>query len=598
MPQSIELLPEHVANQIAAGEVIQRPASVVKELLENAVDAGATQIRLIIREGGRNLIQVIDNGSGMNALDARLAFSRHATSKIRKADDLWQIRTMGFRGEALASMAAVAMVEMKTRQHHEELGTLIEIEGSDVVRQEACACQPGTSIAIKNLFYNVPARRNFLKSNTVEVRHIFDEFQRVALAFPDVGFSLISNEEEIFRLQPANLKQRITGLFGASWNEKLLPLSEETSLVKITGFTGKPEFARKSRGEQFFFVNNRFIRNNYLHHAVVSAYEALIQQGSYPSYFIFLETDPASIDVNIHPTKTEIKFEDDRSVYAILRSAVKKSIGSYSLSPRLDFDQNPAFEISLPPRNGGIPTPGITVNTGYNPFETQRQRNEGLEKISRARWDQLAFLDDEKLVIPGLIEPPAEQTEKGIPTLLHGRYILTQVKSGLMIIDQFRARERILFERFADEQGSRGASQQLLFPVVKEFSAPDFELISSLDEELRAIGFSIEAFGTRTLLINGIPPDIKDQDPGQVIDQLIEQVRRGGDELRLKPREALAAKLAALIAKTTPLQANPQSLLGLIEQLFSCKITGYSPTGKTIVELLSLEELSARFGKS
>jgi len=596
MGSVIQLLPEHVANQIAAGEVIQRPASVVKELLENAVDSGASQIRLIIREGGRNLIQVIDNGCGMNPLDARLSFARHATSKIRKADDLWEIKTMGFRGEALASMAAVARVEMKTRTPDDELGTLIEVEGTEVVRQEACATPQGSSIAVKNLFYNVPARRNFLKSDTVEIRHIFEEFQRVALAFPHIQFSMHSNEEELYKLAPGNIKQRIAGIFGASWNEKLIAVQEETNLVKLNGFVGKPEFVRKTRGEQFLFVNNRFIRNSNLHHAIVSAYEGLIPSGTYPSYFIYFETDPARIDVNIHPTKTEIKFEDERSIYAILKATVKRSIGSFSLSPQLDFDQNPAFEIPLPLKGSPVSSPGIEVNPDFNPFQPQNQQPGALVRFSQARWDQLDFIDPEKLILPGSTEVP--ETERGQPSLLHGKYILSQVKSGLMIIDVFRARERILFEAFTQISGPNGTSQQLLFPVTREFSAPDYALISSIEGELKAIGFAIEPFGTRTILINGVPPEIGNRDPGEMLDLLIEQIHLGGEELKLNPQQAVAAKLATLVAKSSPVPNTAQSIFAFIEQLFSCQTAGYTPSGKTTVQILTLEELNARFAKA
>ncbi len=598
MSSIIQLLPEHVANQIAAGEVIQRPASAVKELLENAVDAGATKIKLIIKEAGSTLIQVIDNGSGMNAFDARLAFSRHATSKIRNADDLWEIRTMGFRGEALASMAAVARVEMKTRPHSDETGTLIEVEGTEIKRQEPCACQPGTSIAIKNLFYNVPARRNFLKSNTVEIRHIFDEFHRVALAFPAIAFQLFSNDEEIFQLSPGNLKQRIAGIFGATWNEKLLPVQENTDLVSISGFAGKPEFARKTRGEQFFFVNNRYIRNSNLHHAVIAAYEGLIPQGTFPSYFIFFETNPARIDVNIHPTKTEIKFEDERSVYAILRSTIKRSIGAYSLAPQLDFDQNPAFEIPLPPKHVPANAPAPVINPGYDPFKNSGRPDGALKRLSQARWDQLAFIDQEALLLPGASTQENTGTENSIPWLLHGRYILSQVKSGLLIIDIIRAKERILFEKFIAHTAGAGASQQLLFPVVREFSAPDYALIQSIEPELKAMGFSLEPFGTRTMLINGVPPDILEQDAGKVLDQLIEQIHKGGEELKLDTKQAVAAKLAGLLARTGQISSEPSSLIALIEQLFACNTANYSPSGKSTVQILRMDELSARFGKS
>lgn len=601
MADIIQLLPEHVANQIAAGEVIQRPASAVKELIENAVDSGALNIQLIIKEGGRSLIQVIDNGKGMSTLDARMSFSRHATSKIRQADDLWQIRTMGFRGEALASIAAVAQVEMKTRQASDELGTLIEIEGSEIKRQEFIACQEGTSIAVKNLFYNVPARRNFLKSNAVETKHIFEEFQRVAIAFPHISFSLINNDQEIFRLMPGSIKQRIAGIFGNSWNEKLVSVKEETGIVKISGFIGKPEFSRKTRGEQFFFINNRFIRNNYLHHAIASAFEGLIAPDAFPAYFVFFETDPKTIDVNIHPTKTEVKFEDEKSIYAILRSSVKKSIGTFSLSPSLDFSIDNPIDIPLPPK-GPVNPPEIRINPEFNPFNSPSKHasaQSAISRISQTRWENLAgpavlsTQENEVFPVTGQEEISGNKSK---PWLLHGKYLLSQVKSGLMIIDLPGAYERIHFEKFLSRNISNSHSQQLLFPVIKEFSGPDFELIQALQPELKAIGFMMDHFGKHTMVVNGIPPETEAGETGTLLDELLEQFKTNKQGVKINRKESIARTLAKTCARKRNPSPSPEELLALIEQLFLCETPMYSPAGRPIASLMTLEDLAAKFG--
>ncbi|HOY47946.1 MAG TPA: DNA mismatch repair endonuclease MutL [Flavobacteriales bacterium] len=604
MADIIQLLPEHVANQIAAGEVIQRPASAVKELMENAVDAGAKSIQLIIKDGGRTLVQVIDNGCGMSEPDARMAFARHATSKIRQADDLWAIRTMGFRGEAMASIAAVAQVEMRTRLTGQELGTLLEIEGSEVKRQEAVACPNGTSIAIKNLFFNVPARRNFLKSNPVETKHIFDEFQRVALAFPDIAFSLNNNGQEVYRLMPGTFKQRIVGLMGQSWNERLIAVKEETSVVTITGFVGKPDASRKTRGEQFFFINNRFIKSTYLNHAVQGAFQGLIAADSFPVYFLRFDVDPKTIDINIHPTKTEIKFEDERSVYAILRSAVRKAIGAFSLSPTLDFEMEQAFEIPLPNKRE-IKAPEIQVNPDYNPFSNPRpapvEKQDQLRKLSQARWEDLAGPPTELTFPPKKeLSKPAETPEKTQPWQLHGKYICTQVRSGLMLIEQTGAFERIHFERLLKqkaESGHHGVSQQLLFPVVKEFSSPDFELIRALEPELRALGFDFENFGKTAIAVNGVPPEVQELDIKNLFDSLLEQFKRSQQDLQLNRAEQLAKTLAANAARSASGSLSPEKMLVLIDQLFACESPAYTPSGRSIISIIPLEELDARFGR-
>jgi DNA mismatch repair protein MutL len=601
MSDIIQLLPEHVANQIAAGEVIQRPASAVKELLENAVDSGAKNIQLIIKEGGRILIQIIDNGSGMSELDARLSFSRHATSKLKHADDLWSIRTMGFRGEALASVAAIAQVELKTRLRGNELGTHLEIEGTELKTCEPTSCPEGTSISVKNLFFNVPARRNFLKSNQVETKHILDEFQRVALAFPEISFSLINNEQEVYRLAPSSQKQRIISIFGSTWKERLVNLSEETTVATITGFIGKPEFARKSRGEQFFFINNRFIKNTYLHHAIASAYKDLIQGDAFPAYFIWFDVDPKTIDINIHPTKTEIKFEDERSIYAILRSAVKRSIGTYSLSPSLDFENESAFDI-LPLKAGSVVrAPEIKVNPDYNPFSNPRPTQasqDALRKMSQARWEDLAGTPaSQDFQTIASSSKPVDLPEPSVPWQLHGKYVCTQVKSGMMIIDQQRAYERIFFERFLSDTNSSGHSQQVLFPIAKEFSAPDFELVKALDQEFRSLGFEFEAFGKNTLKITGVPSEIKDLDIKETLDQLLEQFKVSQQGLRLNRLENLAQTLAANAARMKSKTLSSDQMLALINQLFACNTPNFSPKGKPVISILGLNELVDRFEK-
>jgi len=469
MSDIIQLLPDNVANQIAAGEVVQRPASAVKELLENAIDAGANKIQLILKDAGKALIQVIDNGCGMTANDAKMCFERHATSKVRKAEDLFAIRTMGFRGEAMASIAAIAQVEMKTRRHEDELGVLISIEGSVILREEPVATTEGTSISIKNLFFNTPARRNFLKSNPAEMRHIIDEFQRVALAHPAIAFSLHHDKSEIYRLPASSLKQRIVHLLGNNYNERLIPVEEETSIINLKGFIGKPEFAKKTRGEQFFFVNNRFIKDAYLNHAVNRAYEELLPEENFPLYVLFIEIDPANIDVNVHPTKTEIKYLDEKSIYAILHSAVKRSLGRFNISPTIDFDQETGFSSMITPMAPEeIVPPSITFNPDFNPFAAEKPvlRENAYTNFSKNYYNGLAGMsggsknwgslyeiakhsvaEQSAMDLSGDTEDDHAPVQKQLMQL-HNRYIISQIKSGLMVIDQQAAHERVLYERF------------------------------------------------------------------------------------------------------------------------------------------------------
>ncbi len=615
MSDIIQLLPDAVANQIAAGEVVQRPASAVKELMENAIDAGADKIKLIVRDGGKSLIQVIDNGCGMSVTDARRCFERHATSKIRRAEDLFAIRSMGFRGEALASIAAIAHVELKTRRTEDELGTLLEIAGSTVVKQEPAALPTGTSICVKNLFYNIPARRNFLKSNAVEMRHIVDEFQRVALAYPQLFFSLHSDGNELFHLPEGTLKQRIVHVFGNGYNQRLVPVAEDTTIIRLDGFIGKPEYAKKTRGEQFFFVNNRFVRDAYLNHAVVKAYEGLLPPESFPFYVLFIDIDPAKIDINVHPTKTEIKYEDERAIYAIIQSAVKRSLGRYNITPTLDFNQETGFSrlISQKPLDEIVP-PSIAFNPDFNPFEPASDHKSGASGTARPaasgghgsipqNWETLYRIAQQpekgQLNLEGDVSGPgADQTERVSkpPFQLHGRYILSQIHSGFILIDQQAAHERILFEQFSQHLENRqGASQQSLFPQTVTLNGADFQLISELLPDIQALGFQIREFGKNTVVVEGVPADITGISERQLLEQLLEDYKNNQAELKLPKREKLARSLArhAAIRPGTVLSIN--EMAELIDQLFACETPGVSLSGRPIILTFTLQELAERF---
>jgi DNA mismatch repair protein MutL len=624
MPDIIRLLPDSVANQIAAGEVVQRPASAVKELLENAVDADADTIKLIVKDSGKTLIQVIDNGSGMSATDARLSFERHATSKIRTADDLFSITTKGFRGEALASIAAIAQVEMKTRKTADELGTSILIEGGELKSQEECSTSAGTSISIRNLFYNVPARRNFLKSEAVEFRHIIDEFERVALAHPDLAFSLHHNSTEVFNLPKANLKQRIVGLFGNPYNLRLAPLEEHTNILVLGGFIGKPEFAKRSRGEQFFFLNRRFIRNSYLNHAVQSAYSELLPKDSFPSYFIFLEVAPNTIDVNIHPTKTEVKFEDERSIYAMLRSAVKKSLGQYNISPSLDFNQEMGIELPLNPERGFARQPGITVDKTFNPFDNDKTRPDPSKKDylrdidweknqSRHAYNQLELLKpQEEKTDPG----SPNETEPGQHTFntewdkesnaegkrstyqLHNRYILAHIKSGFIVIDQQGAHERILYERFLENlKIHKGLSQKKLFPESMELSGGDMVYVKALQEDLNTLGFDLSEFGTNTIAIHAVPVELMHTDAAKVIEGLLEEYKNHQSEFRLNQQDSIAKIMARKGSVKSGKALSGEEMNRIVDELFACKMPYSTPDGKPAVLTYTLDDLDRRFKK-
>lgn len=605
MPDYIHLLPDAIANQIAAGEVIQRPASAVKELLENAIDAGSTEIQLIISDAGKALIQVVDNGCGMSETDARMSFERHATSKIKTAEDLFNIRSMGFRGEALASIAAISHVELKTRKHEDPLGTRIVIEGSEVIAQEACQCNPGTSIAIKNLFYNTPARRNFLKSKTVETRHILDEFQRIALAHPNISFRVLNNNIETYHLLPGNMRKRIVGVFGSNYNERLVPVEESTSVINITGFIGKPDFAKKTRGEQYFFVNNRYIKSPYLNHAIVNAFEDLIPSSAYPLYVLMLDIDPARIDINVHPTKQEIKFEDERIIYAYLRSAVKRALGHHSLTPTLDFEREPGITDFLKSRKpsdsgyAGQASPGgpFQATQTAKPTQKETQAWQELYAISRNKDKQTITLQSNwDKPEPGLaIEMENTQV---VPYQLHKRLIISPIKSGMIIIDQQAAHERVLYERFMAAFGDKPiASQQQLFPKKLELNTADFELLKDLHTEINRMGFDIQAFGGNDFVVHGIPVDITEMNIQEVIEGILEQFKQHNESMADTPRNNLARALASQACIKTGQGLSAKEMIALMDELFACQEFYKAPNGRQTFISISLDELRSQFDK-
>jgi DNA mismatch repair protein MutL len=601
MPDIIQLLPDSIANQIAAGEVVQRPASAVKELLENSIDAGGKNIQLIVKDAGKSLLQIIDDGAGMSETDARMSLERHATSKIRKAEDLFTIRTMGFRGEALASIAAVSQLEMKTRTADKELGTLLVVEASEVKKQELAACEKGTSIAVKNLFYNIPARRNFLKSNPVELRHIIDEFQRLALAHADIAFSFVQGDEMIYDLpvgKTPSLSQRIINLFGKSYQEQLAPCQEETEYVKVTGFVGKPEFARKTRGEQFLFVNKRFIRSNYLNHAVMNAFEGLMPESSFPFYVIFIEIDPKHIDVNVHPTKTEIKFDDERAVYAVVRAAVRQSLGAHNLAPTIDFRE----DVNVMNKLGNTSTDAAREVYFDERFQSSlnRSNQQNWEKLFEGEVSSKLYQPEVTQASMKMEHEPAHVNpiEEKILTQLHDKFILRQVKSGMMIVDQQRAHERILFEKFIEDlKYKSAATQQSLFPKTIAFPAADFALIMEMEQEIQALGFRFEVFGKNTLLVNGVPANLKYVSEKQLFEGLIDQFKHNQSELSLPLQENLARALAKRAAVKAGHKLEKEEMQELLNALFSCKTPNYSPDGKPTFYIFELSRLEGYFNR-
>jgi DNA mismatch repair protein MutL len=600
MPDIIQLLPDSIANQIAAGEVVQRPASAVKELVENSIDARATAIQLIVKEAGKTLIQVIDNGMGMTETDARMSLERHATSKIRKAEDLFTLYTKGFRGEALASIAAVSQMEMKTRPADQELGTCLIVEGSEVKKQEPVACEKGTSICVKNLFYNIPARRNFLKSNPVELKHVIDEFQRLALAHSDIVFSFVQTDEVIYDLPAGKLSQRIVNIFGKAYQEQLAACQEETTLVKVKGYVGKPEFARKTRGEQFLFVNNRFIRSNYLHHAVMSAFENLLPENSYPFYVIFIEIDPKHIDVNVHPTKTEIKFDDERAIYAVVRSAVRQAIGSHNLTPGIDFnaDVNIISKLSQA---------AAQSNDVYfdERFSTSRQtsNHEHWEKLfEQSKSFGISAPEPQVLHFESRVNNPDEllaaQPEEKVLVQLHQRYIMRQVRSGLMILDQQFAHERILYEKFLNQLKNKSAqSQQDLFPQAVTLSAADFALVLEMEQEITALGFRMEVFGKHSIVINGVPANLPAGSGKSLFEGLIEQFKINQSSLSVPLKENLARALAKRAGIKAGQKLVKEEMQALIDGLFGCATSNYTPDGIPTFFIFELRKIEGYFNR-
>ncbi|MGB8374346.1 MAG: DNA mismatch repair endonuclease MutL [Salegentibacter sp.] len=619
MSDIIQLLPDHVANQIAAGEVVQRPASVVKELLENAIDAGAMHIQVVIKDAGKTLIQIVDDGVGMSLTDARMSFERHATSKIKSAEDLFSLKTKGFRGEALASIAAIAHVELKTRPEEEEVGTCLKIEGSEVVSQDACVAPKGTSLCVKNLFYNIPARRNFLKSDAVEARHVIDEFQRVALAHPQITFSLFHNGSELFQLPQANFRQRITNVLGGKTNEKLVPVNEETDIVKISGFVGKPEFAKRSRGEQFFFVNDRFIKSPYLNHAVTAAFEGLLKEKTYPSYFLYLQVDPHSIDINIHPTKTEIKFDDEHALYAILRSAIKHSLGQFNVAPVLDFERDSNLDTPYDYKNKGAEIPRVEVDRNYNPFQEETRTNSGNSFGTKAfqkkefspSWESLYSgmdggskgsekdfreIEFESEEVTGSLFSSSEQEPEKSTFQLQKKYIVSTLKSGILVIDQHRAHTRILYEELLKNiTVSAAVSQQLLFPLKLRFSTNEVELLKQIKESLEQTGFVFTRWENDEVEISGIPTMISESEVEMLLEQLLSDLEKDLPDNGFSQTDLLARSLARGMAIKSGTVLNNTEQQHIVNRLFACKEPGLSPSNRSVFVTLTVDELDKKF---
>lgn len=631
----IHLLPDSIANQIAAGEVVQRPASVVKELLENSIDARANNIQLIVKDAGRTLIQVIDDGMGMSATDARMSFERHATSKIRTADDLFSILTMGFRGEALASIAAIAQVELRSRRMTDEVGTMIRIEGSEIKSQESVSCTKGTNFQVKNLFFNVPARRNFLKSNPVEMKHILDEFQRVSLAHPDITFTLYHNDVEVYNLPAGKLSRRIVDIFGKAYREQLASCEEETPFVNISGYVGKPESAKKGRGEQFFFVNKRFIKHNYLHHAVLSAFESTIPEGSSPFYVLFIEIDPSHVDINIHPTKTEIKFDDERAVYAIIRSAVRRAIGVYNLTPTIDFESDINFaNLTNTNRFSDSPNPISPSFSGLSDFENARpssqqgtyqpQRDDvyrekrdavqrentqsntenwrklfdGLEGFKPNNQASLGF-DSEPMTMGSKANDISDESRRiaeiqEISAIqIQNRFIVAQAKNGMMLIDQRAAYERILYEKYYNNlKNKKSFTQQLLFPKTLDLQPADYQLVIEIQEEIKALGFSFEEFGQHTIKINGVPPEVQEENEKEIFEGLVQQYKTNQTDLQLDRLENVARSFSKRSSSKYMGELSKIEINLLIHQLFETAVPSYTPNGEPIMTILPLDQLA------
>jgi DNA mismatch repair protein MutL len=604
----IKILPDSVANQIAAGEVVQRPASVVKELLENSIDSGADEISLIVKDSGKTLIQVVDNGKGMSVTDARLCFERHATSKINDAHDLFKLATFGFRGEALASIAAVAQVELKSKRRTDELGTEIIIEGSEVKSQTPCSSPDGTSISVKNIFFNIPARRNFLKSDATELSYIIDELHRVALVYHDIAFEFYHQNKLILKLDKSSRRMRLNQIFGNNFGEKILSVDEKTSIVEISGFIGKPEFAKKTRGEQFVFVNNRYIRHPYLNHAIEKTYTDFIPQNTFPSYFIFLSVDPAIIDVNIHPTKTEVKFMDEKTLYGILKASIRKSFGSFHVTPALDFEIERSLDFGDLPDNVPIKIPTVNVNPSFNPFETRspgsssggfassRDKNaenwEALYEIGKMASSASGSTSMDREIFP----ESNNIQDSGQCLLFNRKYIVTPVKSGLMIVDVVNARERIFYDKYLNYfSNQKGVGQRLLFPVTFNTTASDAELITELLPELRKMGFDMDSFGNQAFVVNAMPSDIGSEEIFELIELVIDSFRRNMMDTSVEKSENLAKALAKNTAGRNLKLMSQDEMQSLIGELFKSPQPEYTPSGKKIISIIPLEDFEKKF---
>lgn len=606
MSDVIQLLPDSIANQIAAGEVVQRPASVVKEMLENSVDAGASSIQLIVKEAGKTLIQVVDDGKGMSMTDARMSFERHATSKITTSDDLFKIKTLGFRGEALASIAAVSQVTLKTKQADQELGTQIAIESSEVKSQNPVACAKGTSLSVKNLFYNVPARRNFLKSNPVELRHITDEFQRVALAHPEIAFSMMQNDLETFKLESGKLSKRIVQLFGKNYQQQLIPCQVETAEVSVSGYIGKPEHAKKTRGEQYFFINNRFIKNSYLNHAVTQAFDGMLKEDYFPFYVLFITLDPIHVDINVHPTKTEVKFDDDRMLYGIITSGVRKALASFNVTPSLDFTAEVNFAHLA--RKHDHEAFSSKKDRDYGSFKSLEPTQQRLEKLnelyaSATQEELISKQEAEKeggshTVIASAMNE-GTQTEEKKPTYhLHNRYLLKQVKSGMVVLDKNAALERILFEKYTNamRQGT-GTSQSCMFPEQVALNPSDLSLVEALKSEINKLGFVFEKMSSQRIVIQAIPAELAPCNEKEVFEGLIQQFKNNAETLNLPQDENLARALAKRTARTKYTALKEEEMDPLMDKLFACTQPNFTPDGNPTYVLVSLEQINDWFKK-
>lgn len=615
MADIIRLLPDHVANQIAAGEVVQRPSSVVKELMENAIDAGATEIQLIIKDGGKTLIQVVDNGKGMSGTDARLSFERHATSKIQKAEDLFNLNTKGFRGEALASIAAIAHVEMLTKTEEDDIGTKIKIEGSKIVTQEVVVAPKGTSMLVKNLFFNIPARRNFLKSDQVEYRHIADEFHRIALAHPQVAFNFYNNGSDVFQLPGNDFRKRIVHIFGRKTDEKLVPVEEETQVVKISGYIQKPEFAKKSRGEQFFFANNRFIKSPYLHHAILGAFEGLIRPGTHPGYFLSLEVDPGTIDINIHPTKTEVKFDDEHTLYAMLKSTVKHSLGQFNVVPALDFEQDQNLDTPYSYKNKTVDIPQVVVDSSFNPFETAQPVKSntnggnykkpkvdgwenlyvGLETSADSGASHLEF--ESEVVNSSIFDNEKEAVDHSTTTFqMRKKYIITTIKSGMVVINQSRAHQRVLYENFLKNITIKEAvSQQLLFPLTLSFSTSEISILREIKENLCTVGFVFGEISDDGVEISGVPVLVVESEVQMIMEQLISDFQQEVPGDSFSQSDMLAKTLAKTLSVKTGETLDEFSQVKLVNDLFACKETTLSPFNKKVYITVTENDIERKF---